>query len=184
MTKTKRIRNPSIARLHVALDVVAQLLSNALSAFPGCIFGTDIKYSAREAHRSKSGKDLLSNVVKPNRHCEVCAKGALIVAHTLRFNELTAFDLVGMNSPQQAHQLPEFPKRMMAEIETLFEGRIFDWNLPLLSVENIETLRTYSKENLKDLLPSDRLIHIMGLLIKNRGHFVLLGKLPQKKQSI
>jgi hypothetical protein len=86
-----------------------------------------------------------------------------------------------MEESAKTHQLPEFPKHMMAEIETLFEGRVFDWNLPFFSEKSLKTLNTYNEKNLKWLPPSDRLIHIMGLLIKNRGHFVLLGKLPKKK---
>lgn len=174
--KTKRIRNPSVARLHVALDVVAQILCGALLPTKGKIFQDSFSDALRFYSDNNSGKTVLGEIVTPKAECEVCAKGAIIIAHTMRFNVLTVCDLRNQENFQKQHQLPEFSKRQMAEIEVLFEGALYEWSQPLFSQVSANRMTKYFNDNLESLSPPQRLIHIMGLLIKNQGKFIVLRK--------
>lgn len=173
--KTPRLTQAG-KRLRIAIDVIAQILSNAFLPTSGQIFQPETSGLWSEELRNESAQKILNQSVKPNAFCGVCAKGALILAHTMRFNVLKVSDLNEMSSNSMSHYLPEFPQRMMAEIETLFEGKVYRWNMKVLSFKQVQCLYAHDKANgLQKMSERERLIHIMGLLIKNQGKAIVLG---------
>lgn len=178
-----RIRNVRRARLLIALDVIAQILSSKFEAVHGFLFGETLNDAVRTAHNNfqddQSAQTMLCDFVK-NQACQVCAKGALIVSRIITLNQMTIGQLDRLRSSDKAHELPEFTARLMAEIEVLFEGKSYPWTLNVMSKRGIRRAVDYAKANLDGLTANERLIHIMGLLIKNQGEGVLLHRKGRK----
>ena len=62
-----------------------------------------------------------------------------------------------------------FDKKMMSELEILFEGRAYIWNEQVLNEKRIDELIQYYRSHLADFPPATRLIKIMGMLIYSGG---------------
>lgn len=162
------------ARKLIALDVITRLTENQFHASKGHIMGDDLGGALSQKSENKSAQLTIRGLLKRKEvRCEVCGKGAILASHVLLFNQMSVetFCRIADNT---VHELPEFSYRLMAEIETLFEGHFFSWNAEYLNYTERQRLLTYCSKHLAHLGNDSRLIHIMNLLVQNDGRNILL----------
>jgi len=166
--------DPLLARVQVAADVALLVCSGALVPHTGFVFGLSTGSKFHNAPKKDSAKTLLKKIVSSETPCHVCAKGALITSHILRFNQYKIDELIQMNLGARRHELPEFSTKMMAEIEVLFEGKVHWWNGDLFSQEETAKLIPFAEEINSKLTERNRLLYIMGLIVQSGGRKVFL----------
>lgn len=172
-------------RVAIAKDVIAQLEAKKISAATGhFVQGTIFAFIRRKLFNSQQSPEendvahnrsiqpYLVEGLEQNQTCSVCAKGAIFIAHIQRFNQISYDQCSGTDERNVARLLPYFPSQFLSEIETLFEGVDYPWNI--LGRSQFDFLLEYHHEHLADLSPDDRIIHIMKLIITNKGKKVLL----------
>jgi len=165
------------ARLLIAADVVQLIASNSIKGDKGNVYSGALEAQIEKAWREDeetSAQALLKKMVVPEAACEVCAKGAVLTARVLRFNQCSVIEFED-NRESEDVKIPEFPQTMLAEMETLFECCRFDWNEEILSERKMSRLSDYIQDNnLKKMDSNSRLLHIMGLLIASGGKKIVL----------
>ncbi len=165
----------NINRLQVAADVIGYICSGALVPMYGKIFDENITDAANSPEAS--AKEFLEKQIQ-NVSCEVCAKGAIFVGHILRFNKMTNSEMIKLHRPLRSPAVGDFSAKMLAEIETLYEAQVADWNIANdrgeLSGDEFQLLLEYRENHFGDLSQEKRLLHILGLLIQNGGDKIVL----------
>jgi hypothetical protein len=167
MKTVNKFENVYRKRVQLARDIIGQINADLLRALNGDIFS----YSTITVLRGSTFRSPdLSSV-----NCGVCAKGAVVIAFMRRHNKITGgeacdFSPVEVINHKRINAI--FPVRMIAEMETLFERKMLDWNFDLFNVAERKALRSAQKEFPDDA--NSRLIAIMERLIKNRGRKIVL----------
>jgi hypothetical protein len=128
MTKNRNHQSRHVQRLLVIVDVIQQLLAKRFIAHNG-------NYILAETYNSLLGnqdpKTVNSQTIRENANhiqkCEVCAKGAVLLAFIQRFNSVDGAHLSGClsNGGIERHvpQLSQlFSHDLLGEIEAAFEG--------------------------------------------------------------
>lgn len=165
-------------RVQIARDVIEQIISGATVPIRGVVI-RDWSLGANlinESLRVIPTCSAIQNSAKRLKNCGVCAKGAVLLAHIKRHDSVSASELVSaMTDNDTVGDVKSlariFPKKMLAEMETLFEQRGFDGNRKLLGGDELdglvgESTMHYSKS------PAARLMEIMLNLISSGGKSV------------
>lgn len=158
-------------RVEIAKDVLAHIKAGNFTVETGSYFHSSVGRVSHILNRDGKGSKPLKELIEGTLDCQVCAKGGLMYAHIMRGGDAPVSRWALINSGQNYETiLTYFPAKMLAEVETLFEGKVFQWNECHFSDEEAELLENYySKQGYKNLMDEDRLVEIMKLLIKNKG---------------
>lgn len=145
-------------RILIAKDALKWLKAGALKAATGTyVYILDrSKFHTLETMKSVQARDVCIG------KCEVCAKGALFLAHAVRYNNVSVGDV--LFSRFECALYEEFDGRTLNRIEAAFEG----W--PSVShggIYNYDYAWTLSKYPNSEV----RLINILKNIIKNKGDF-------------
>lgn len=165
-------------RVAVAKDVLEQLEAEryfACRAHVVRLYGMDI--DAVYVFGEGSAQSLVVDM-KP---CEVCAKGAVLLSTIRLFNQVSRNEL--LRAVQHSNNVRETPmlrdiftRKMLDEMEYLFEQREFSWMN--LSVWEIEQLDTFLKSWLRHASVNKRLACIFTRLIDSGGRKIVLDLEP------
>lgn len=179
-TAFKRLSKAS-QRVAIARDVLLRIKHKLIKPDNGNLIG-NIDTILINAETSKEVQKALNS-----QTCAVCAKGSLMVAWVGAFNDHNASAL--WNFDQTLNRTEDCPtgllnlfgKRLLAAIETAFEGKHYGWNesSDKLTLDEIDEIvervggNTIDDNGYSRGWPLDR---IMKNLIKNRGK-LKVGKL-------
>lgn len=180
-------------RVVLAQDVLDHLQSEKISPIAGAFFSlykvgshygimnqSSLNFMASDGY-GNVGDSLQLVLQRPDTRCDVCAKGALFVAHVLRNNRVNLGDVYDhARLPREIQDV--FGHMMLQHIEIAFEVCIHRWNDwhelgPYLGLDqdvidkiqmDIETVGVYDFESKYN---SD-LDGIMRNIIRNEGQFV------------
>jgi hypothetical protein len=164
------------ARIAIAKDVIKHLDSKKLNAKSGayCIFKSEA--GQPPLSESDGGSDLRGLLSTKVHHCDVCAKGAMFIAHVMRFNEvkLPSADWAYFD-PARAFNgesfvtspLQYFDEDQLDLIEAAFEGDDVQGSL---SEEETDDAESFSLSHEND---DERLRAIMQNIVDNGGTFLL-----------
>jgi hypothetical protein len=180
-------------RVLLARDVIEQLEGDTLLARRGWIL-TEHFFDGAPTDE-QDAQDYARNKV-----CQVCAKGAILMAFIRRFDSFTIGELRtvaslrrdyhhGYQSKIEYSKIAEvFFPRMLAELEILFESDSFSVSLEFLSPDEIRSLVDFSHkrdiiftisgnsycESLNTLSPTKRLKKLMEMIIASEGRKLVL----------
>lgn len=164
--KSRTHQSKHVQRLLVIVDVIQQLLSKKFVAMNGNYIGGDTfkNLVGFQSYDTVNSKTVRANALQAE-HCEVCAKGALLLGYIQHFNSVDGNSLYGClsNGGIERHtQLTKlFSHNLLGEIEAAFEG---DWYVspsPSLDLEKTNSVLQWRREILTKIwgnpyLPQDR----------------------------
>lgn len=163
--------------VELATDVLDQVFSKKLAGVSGMLYAGSLINIASSSGEADFREALLDAYDKlPSSPCHVCAKGALFIAHVLRHDQLTTADAKQLqsNSAQLYSILEYFPKKMLEELEVLFEGRSYEWTGETLTKKEVRELIEFHETYLWSHSPTDRITFLMRALIESKGEKVVL----------
>lgn len=146
-------------RVAIARDVIKQLKIKLTSACHLYFWG-EIDDIIGGANPLSDVRELIKKSNVKENLCEVCAKGALVIAHILRFNGVNVSDFrraenrIGNESP-----IPYFSDRQFNLIEALYEGN---------GVDDDSSWRKFYRR-IDCLFDEERIIAIMKEIIRRKG---------------
>ena len=107
--------------VEIAKDALALLASEKIEPETGCYFDA---YFSNYFGESDDVKSTFGTFTSQTNTCEVCALGAILLATTLKKNELTYKDLKQLQHSRKAQEmlLTVLTPHQMALIEAAFEG--------------------------------------------------------------
>ncbi len=150
---------PCQKRIAIAQDVIAQVRVKRFAATPGTYVRMGAKYEDRITHKDKVEELLEIEGVQ----CNVCAKGALFMAHVMKTGNCDMSDANHTGTHSIAYRLKGvFDKDQLDMMESAFERS------PFGSTSNVHAAVKFGKGYNN---PDDRLIAIMENVIANRGDF-------------
>lgn len=178
--------------VEVAKDALALLASEKIEPETGCYFSA---YLGEVVDEYDDIKSTFGTFIAERDSCEVCALGAILLATTLKKNELSYLDLRKLQHSRKAQDmlLKVLTPHQMAIIEAAFEGN-YNCNRFDTAIENEEHRAVRIARKLKvgsiDSLsiedetachafykqfpsPTDRFTAIMQNIIDNDGVFTL-----------
>ena len=173
---TKRLTSAQ-KRITIARDVIEQLLSGTINPIQGCFIGESLE----NLIENSENKDSLQKLFKKQSKCSVCAKGSIFVSWAMKFNKLNVLDFnnIGFDGSrlfENKEIASAFPRKLLTEIEVLFEGECaitYDWNRGVFTYFEEESLNLKHRELSKN--SKYRLIEIMGMIIDNFGEYCYLN---------
>lgn len=149
-------------RVAIARDVIKQLKSELIGACHLYFYGKIYDILSAENNPLADVRALIRKAKIKKNLCDVCAKGALLIAHILRFDKMNVSEV------QRAERLiysyssiPYFTNEQFNLIETLYESNGY-------KLGPASPWRKFY-DRIDDLRNEDRLIAIMKEIIRRRG---------------
>lgn len=176
---TTKKKEPTVLqkRVLIARDVIKQLKARRYIAIQHFLLGSEFtRLLNRYSNESAQVK------LKAATTCEVCAKGACLLAYVERFNSVSEQDLLRADGWSRVSDVSSFtdvfPSVLIDEIETLYERRDYCFEQGLTKAF-AQSVVEFSRTKL-DNDPEKRLLQIMRRLVKNKGRYVAFPEVARK----
>ncbi len=189
--------NKLTKRILTANDVIAQIRSKAYVPTIAQFISPSTRRTIEDKLPWNGGNNAeFQTAVANATNCEACANGCLFLAHVARFDSVNSEQFRKLTHDTVQHGTPVakvFTKKLLDEIEAIFEGRSYEWHRRSLSTQQIKRLNDfrekatgvkntwYGKKDTGNGSVLDQgqrdalLIAIMERLIDNNGKRVVLG---------
>jgi len=154
-------------RVMVAKDVLL-LIKAGMQPLRGCVLDTEFGKG--------SIKDILSEATSAT-YCRVCAKGAMLIGHVGRVNEMRVSQVrrgSQLADPTHIKLLEIFTPELLDEMEILFEGKSYLYILSDKYKSELLDVRASFKNTFGDYDSSKILTYICNQLIKSKGKKIYL----------
>lgn len=160
-------------RVLLAKDILKQLKSRRYFAEYMATLGVEVRKEINAAcHLDPSTS--AQEIVKQQEKCGVCAAGACLLAYVERFNNVTVGQIYHDGFTKTLGNIPGFNEvfspALLAEIETIYERKVYDWNERKLGAGLANEVRSHSFSFPTN--SDERLTKIMRLLVKHKGSYV------------
>ena len=133
--------NKFTKRILLCNDVILGIRLGDISPISGNFIQNNVREAFRMAHHvgtkppvpseSKESCRIMQEQAQTMQQCEVCANGALFMAYLRRFDGINLYQLGGIthNTFRNSKAANEFGKYLVDEIECLYEGRNYLWQV-------------------------------------------------------